>query len=60
MNNEQQQEKAPTGNLQHCKACDGKGWGLFINPPGDWTHSGKCAGCNGKGLVPSEMPDAKA
>ena len=25
-----------------CGCCNGKGWGLFINPPGDWTYSGPC------------------
>ena len=32
-----------------CVTCKGKGWGLFINPPGDLTYSGVCWDCKGKG-----------
>mgnify|MGYP001571501541 CR=1 FL=1 len=42
-----------------CKACGGKGWGLFIDPPGDWTYSGQCWMCKGKGVVAGTSQQAE-
>lgn len=39
-----------------CKTCNDKGWGLFINPPGDWTYSGPCWDCSLKHKGVSQRP----